>query len=245
MASKQVIARQRGAETVLSVVRAQAQALTRESSRILHEGVEQAFDLPAVVSGCELALARLRDALVAADTALERELGDDDAVRAARDEVAAVIRSRLVESREILTGLYGSDVSRPIFAGEMPDDVTTLARYTNEVGARLRATKLGDSRVPGAQLDAAALADGLVALGNKLDEALAAVADEVREAQVLREARNVKMAAFDQTFTAVATIFEGLFLLSGQRELANRVRPSRRRPGTTAEEPEPTPTPVL
>ena len=100
--------------------------------------------------------------------------------------------------------------------------------------------------MPGATIDAQATARGLEALKADLDTKLSAVQDEVREAQLARTARDRAMATFDQTFGAIAGLYESLFRLSGEHELADRVRPSRRRPGKTEEgpdSPEPNPAP--
>ena len=43
-------------------------------------------------------------------------------------------------------------------------------------------------------------------------------------------------AAYDEAFAGVATAFSGLLLLAGHPELAERVKPSPRRPGQTAAE---------
>lgn len=178
--------------------------------------------------------ARIR--LVAADSALEKEVGEDNGVRDARDEVVVVARAGAVELREIIVGLFGKAVADAIFGGEVPKDPVQLQRFATEAAARMRAASWGTPRVKGAQLDPAEVATGLEQSSKQIGETVAAVADEVRETQVAREARNREMDAYDETFTAVATIFEGLFLLAGQRELADRVRPSRRRPGTTAKD---------
>ena len=190
----------------------------------------------------EIAFATLADACFAFEIAFA---GLADACCtfeiAARDEAMAALQARFVEFRELLTGLYGSAISRDVFQGEAPRDPVTLARYSGEVAARLEQTKLPEPRQPGAHIDTAAVVDNFAALRKPLEESLKAVAKEVREAQVARQARNEAMDDYDRVFTGIATLFEAFFLLGGQRDLADRVRPSRRRPGTTEEEPtEPT-----
>lgn len=57
---------------------------------------------------------------------------------------------------------------------------------------------------------------------------------EAREAQVTQAAKVSAIAAHDPLFASVANVAEGLLTLVGENDLAQRVRPSARRPGVTA-----------
>ena len=69
-------------------------------------------------------------------------------------------------------------------------------------------------------------------------------AREVREAQGTLADKNTAIAAYDIAFSRASKVLEALFLLAGETALADRVRPSARRPGQTEElapQPEPAP----
>jgi hypothetical protein len=108
-----------------------------------------------------------------------------------------------------------------------------LERFAGEVAERLQSASLGASRIAGASLDVAVVAQALNQQRQVLRERLADVAREVREAQVSQVAKQAALDDYDRAFTGIATVFQGLFALVGKDELAARVRPSQRRPGQT------------
>ena len=55
-------------------------------------------------------------------------------------------------------------------------------------------------------------------------------------AQATLAKKNQAVEEYDRVFTGVATSLSGLFTLAGERELAEKVRPSTRRPGQTVEQ---------
>src|SRR5690606_11160363 len=122
------------------------------------------------------------------------------------------------------------------FPEATPEDPVALSRFAGEVCSRLQEVDLGPPRVAGAEIDKNALIQQLTAQRNEVNERLETVAVEEREAQVTMVAKQRAIAKYDQTFSGLATVFEGLCILAGERELAVRVRPSRRKPGQTAEE---------
>jgi hypothetical protein len=65
--------------------------------------------------------------------------------------------------------------------------------------------------------------------------ALQEVAKEVREAEQTQAAKNAAVEAYDRRFSRVANLLQALLRFAGQDELAEKVRPSTRRPGVTAE----------
>lgn len=234
MASKMVIARQKSAEAVAALGTAQSEMLARA---LVHKlgGLEEQ-KVKAMLERFAAGILQARSEMVSKDEAHETELSDDPAARDARDTAARNLRSQLIELRQVVTGLYGDTIARRVFTEATPIDPVTLSRFAAEVCARLQEIDLGQPRVAGAQMDKAALIQQLTAQRNELASCLEAVAVEEREAQVTMVAKHKAIASYDQTFTGLATVFEGLFILAGERELAARVRPSLRRPGQTSQE---------
>ena len=122
------------------------------------------------------------------------------------------------------------------FIGSTPEDAVVLSRYAGEVTENLGKVKLPASRIKGAKLDVAEIAESLRDKRAQLDQHLKAVRREVREAQKTLDAKNAAVTAYDTTFSGVATVLSGLLRLSGKAELAGKIRPSTRRPGQTAED---------
>ena len=227
MASKLVTDRQKGADAVAAVGKAQASEIAKAAP-----GVGET--VPHLVEQLETA----RDEMVAADAAHEEELADDPGERDARDQAASTLGSRLIELREIISGLFGAATERKLFAGRTPQDPVVLSRFAGEVASLFEKVKLPTPRLPGVKLDTAGLAQELRGLRAALDQRIEAVAREVREAQVTLEAKNRAIAAYDRVFGSVATVLSGLLELGGHAELAAKVRPSSRRPGQTVEQEE-------
>lgn len=238
MPSKLITDRQKSAESVIAVAEAHtvatAKGIELRLKPFLKKG-EAVPDIETLMHLCARALEAAKDRMVEADAAHEAELGDDAAVRDARDAASNGLYTRLVELREVLIGVYGSDIAGKVFNGSTPEDAVVLERYAGEVADRLGKIKLPAPRVKGAKLDPGEIADGLGEQRGELKKQLKAVQREIREAQATLAAKNAELVAYDEGFASIATIFTGLLRLGGQRDLAAKVKPSMRRPGQTAE----------
>ncbi|MBN2526395.1 MAG: hypothetical protein JXR76_08375 [Deltaproteobacteria bacterium] len=69
-----------------------------------------------------------------------------------------------------------------------------------------------------------------------LTTALAAISEDVRQADIKLVEKREAMDAYDKGFSATADLISTLLKLAGEDELAKRVRPSSRRPGQTVED---------
>lgn len=239
MSSKQVTDREKSATAVVAVAETQATAVAEALIPVLTPHLAPGESIPDIALFMTLG-ARALDAakarMVASDIAHDAELADDAPVRRARDEAQAALNDKLVELREVITGLYGAAAAARVFAGPTPEDPVVLSRFAGEVAAALATTALPAPRIAGAQIDTAATAAEILALKAALDTSLKDVAREVREAQVTLDAKNRGMADYDVAFAGWATAFSGLLRAAGKPELAAKVRPSSRRPGQTAED---------
>jgi hypothetical protein len=85
------------------------------------------------------------------------------------------------------------------------------------------------------------MAAELLVVVERLEAALRVVAQEASELHLTQTAKDRAFEENDRVFGTVARVAEGLLALAGRGDLADRVRPSRRRPGVTeAEEVSPT-----
>lgn len=241
MSSKQVIDNKKSADYVAAAASAHADTIGRALSDLCSPHLDASESLPDAALLSRLlgrALAASSAAMVRADEAHSGELSDDAQPRAERDRVASELVAKLVELREITTGVYGSQLAARLFPGSTPRDPSMLAAFAKEVSHALRTVSLPAPRVKGASIDAATIAKELDAAHAELTSHQHDVVRETREAQATLEAKNTAVASYQQRFSHVANLLSALLSIAGNAELAKKVRPSGRRPGQTAEQAE-------
>jgi hypothetical protein len=244
MPTKAVTNRQKDSQAIIAAGNTHAQMIALEVEACIKPHLkkgEKAPDFALVATALTRMLAGLHDAMVAADEAHERELGDDATPRNARDEAAARLGKLLVDLREILVGMFGAAKVKELgFGGTVPRDPVVLARYAGEIATAVRGSSMSKPRIKGAEWKPAAVADQIEALRDVLDAALVDVGRETREAQATLEAKNKAIVALDAACGGVAEVLGGLLRLSGKAELAEKLWPVARRaaaaPGTPEEE---------
>lgn len=179
-------------------------------------------------------LRRRADEMVEADAENARELGDDRLVRDERDDAAAAVYKILVDLREVLVACFGKQVLRLFgIEGETPRDPVVLARTGDAALKQLRLFVPEGGRFT---FLPAEWVERLAPAVTRLQTALTAVAQDVRENQLALEKKTKAIDAYDFAFRSVANFLTGLFAAAGRDDLAKRVRPSSRRPGQTAEQ---------
>ena len=237
MAAKQVTDREKSATAVVAVGQTQAEAAGVALNKVLKPHRAKGESLPdtgLVMILIARAIEAAKTRMVEADAAHEAELGDDAAIRQARDEAADALSDKLVELREVIVGVYGGATASSLFSGPAPQDPVVLSRFAGEVATEMDRVKLPAPRVKGAKLDPAETASDLRELRATLDAAIKEVAKEVREAQATLDEKNRALGSYDELFGCGATTLTGLLRMAGKAELAAKVKPSTRRPGQTA-----------
>ena len=78
------------------------------------------------------------------------------------------------------------------------------------------------------------MAQGLIESVDTLHLATDELAREERKTEALKLAKDNALARYNKSFLWIARTVESLCRLAGLDEVANRVRPSQRRPGVTA-----------
>lgn len=242
MASKEVTDRSKAARSVAQAAETHGDAAASALEEVFAEHLPRGESLPEfrkVFSLFGSRLTAVSAALVRADDDHEKELGDDAEPRDRRDTAAATLYASATELRSLLDGAYGPKALAPLgVRGDTPHDPSALATWVDNLirGLRDRSITLPAPRRKGIKLDREAEADALEAELTALQEALGDVSREKREAEATQTAKNKAMERYDETFAQTAGLFTVLFRAAGMLEVAERVKPSRQRPGRTADE---------
>lgn len=180
------------------------------------------------LSGC---MERAASEVQAADLAHAAELLDDEAPRQQRDSAHVLLTSTLLGMRETMSALYGPAVAAAYGLAEaLPSQTEQLLQRGRVVAGLLRKLPLSAKPLRATlSCKPSVLADELEPLIEALDAALAEVRRETREAQLTVERKAQAAETWQSTYQAVTSVFHGLFLLAGRRDLAERIEPTWRR----------------
>lgn len=239
--NKQVLDRKTSTELVAAAAETHAARIT--------DGFTAAFEaklgkkegkVPDLGLAVLLIARALRDVtgeLVAKSDAYDAELADDSAPRDARDTAVAALVDTMVGVRAAVETLYGTPGLEALgIDGRTPTDPAGIASHASKAASRLRDPKVELPKAvrKGIKIDLAALAGELDAPLATLAQAQKDVVREVREAQAASDGKTKAMTANDDLFGRAANFISAALELVGEDELAARVRPVVRRPGTAA-----------
>jgi hypothetical protein len=242
MPSKQVTDREKSSHAVAAAASTHAAAVGEALARELSPHLKPGETMPNVALLVQLLGRKVRAdhaTLAAADTAHETELSDDDAPRQARDEAVEKVRAILVDLRSGVDSAYGlAGLAVLGLKGETASDPTSVAGAADAALGALQdpKRKLPKARRAGNKLDRGAYVDELKAELPDLRKALVKVAKEEREEEATQLAKDEALAANDRSFSRGAAAIAALAAVGGLDDLADKVKPSGRRPGRTAVE---------
>ena len=155
-----------------------------------------------------------------------------------RDELNQELVAVFVKVRGTLESLFGSRRGFVLanVSGNSPREPRRLLQQVGQTMSFLRnpAVDLPSHGLKGAKIDLAELANDLKPSYDALTLVLEGLDRTTKESHGTLAARNRATTEFDDIFGWVAGSFESLFHLAGLHELAERVRPSRRRRGRRA-----------
>ena len=240
--AKQVTDRESSAESVAAATDTHIdkvrQAFEERFGKHLR-GKEKMPDLGLALLLVGRALRATSEALVEASRTHDAELADDAAPRKARDSAAAELVSLTVGIRSTVDTVYGQAGLKALgIDGRTPTDSKAILEHSRNLIQRLEDPKLAWPKAlqSGVKLDPKVWVGELSGPVKRLTEARKDVAREAREAQATGVVKAKAMSAHDAMFSVGASFISAALSLVGEHELAERTRPSSRRPGTTAAE---------
>jgi len=245
MLSKLVADREQSARSVGAAFQTYGPLAAAQVADLLREELLEEESLPDVrlfVALLQRRQQRTCQAMTAADQAHVLELGDDAPVRAARDTAKTAVLAIVASIRLSLTSRFGQDFGGRLGAsGSAPASPSEILSWGRNVHAALKRLELpaadpnSDDNDEVATFQKEAAVRKLGQRLTQLQDALGDVALEGREAEATQVNKDKAVAAYDQTFSLSAGLLEVLLRFAGEGVLADQVRPSTRRPGTTAQ----------
>jgi len=241
--SDMVTDREKKCEFVKSFHASHRQQLADGLTRTLGPDLAEGQDVDHVLGVVDL-LVRCQDrslrTLLTAESTHLNEVGNDNAVRVARDGTTLEVRETMFDMREICRRCLTDAVAEKIgFESRLAQDPVALARQGNRVLGNLQdpTFPLPPSRYPGLPVTAAfvasAIAPGLQSLVALND----AITGERTGFQGTIVAKNEAMKGHDTIYLVTVRILQGLYKLAGLPELAARMELTLpRRSGRPAED---------
>ena len=238
--AKQVTDRESSTESVAAAADAHTdtirQAFEEQFGKHLH-GKEKMPDMGLALALVGRALRATSEALVEASRLHDAEISDDAAPREARDSAAAELVSRTVGIRSTVDTVYGQAGLKALgLDGRTPTDSKAILEHARNLIKQLSDPKLiwPKALQSGVKLSPHVWIGELEGPVKRLAEARKDVAREERELQATGVAKAKAMSAQDAMFSGGAGFISATLALVGERDLAEKTRPSSRRAGTTA-----------
>ncbi len=234
MVSKMVTDRRKSSDSV--------QSAGHEYENNIVESIGRIFGSEAGVAAGTLARAAVvtlktdTDDMLTADNVHQGEIADDTSVIEDKTEKSTAVRASLVETREMSGAVYGPAFVRELgFEGLTPVDPVAVHQLGVLVLDKLRTIEAPKPKNPAIKMDLGALTGPLADSLGELNAAIKVVSDEKKQAVTKLSAKNKSIDKYDEIFSAAANLISTMLRVSGEEELAGKVRPSTRRPGNTAE----------
>ncbi len=229
------------AASIASSGRTHAPAIAEAlSERVIPPEGQPATDFLAL----QLSLVRMvEDGLVQIDShdeSLVDELDEDREQLTERNAATEELTTTLTAVQSACDGVYGIEASRKLFGNveTLPTRPKQLRKLGRRVHRRLDDPEylLPEPQLTGWKLDdRQALVDDLGASVGRLDLALKALADERKASKEQRVVKGGAVEDYRRTMRYAAGCLASLYGLAGFEELAERIRPKRRRKRRSAD----------
>lgn len=235
MGMKEINDRAKDARAVVASLEANAEQVGEGFAAALARHLQRGEEMPDVGLVFRLLgrdLSARSSAAVSAATTHEDELLDDPPWRAKRGAALVEARGVLTDLRDALTTAYGEEAAAKLGLASPPSfDPAVLAETGANVLKKLRdpKTKLPPRRRRGVAVKLEDFAEDLEPPLTRLQEAVSAVAREVREGEKTQTAKDESTLHFDGGFSAITALAVAGYQYAGLDPLADRLRPVARR----------------
>jgi hypothetical protein len=245
MASKLVTDREKATRVIVAAADTHAVEIAAGVEEVLRPYLREGETMPDVALLATLVgrwQTGTNQELLVADEAHEIELGDDLEPRQARDMAGEAVRQVLIDVRSTVETSYGEvGLRRLRLDGAIPTDPSVVATTARRVAAILEdpAIEMPPPRRRSLGVDRAAVAADIREALPVLDQALAAVARETREAERTLAGKRKALERSDRATVRGGGWLAATCALAGRDDLAAKVRPTvvRRSPTTDEETP--------
>lgn len=224
-------------QTILNHARRIANVLSErfESLAAAEVGVPDFFGLQSFFLSV---LQALRAALEEAEHLHVAELASRIGARQRRDQAFAKLGSEMLDLRGFFDKVFQPadirSIGFPVDFGQTPLDLLRQAEHVVRQLA-VSAAELVSPHLATVTPDIAAMTESLNTSVGDLRTALADVGRDSKKIEVTQVDRNRARDDYDTGFLWISRTLESIFQLAGEKELAERVRPSLRRHGRTAQ----------
>ncbi len=194
---------------------------------------EVTFSYQGYFDHMEYELAGVQQRLTAAEDEHQRKVVQGVQLRRESTELTKAVYDKQSAARQVLAGYHGGDRGFEVAAvsGPTPQVSKPLAEQVDQTVKALRDPQVGllAGRIAGVAIDREAMAVDL-----ETDLALLVATREAyqrtrKEIDGTRQVLNGTLVEFNGVFPWVARTLEAFFILVGERELAERIRTTRRR----------------
>ena len=190
------------------------------------------------------ALRRSAEAMAEVDRGHVRNLAVIQRLLQRREELRQALYRKLMVARHTVSELYGEDAAFTVAGLEGPtaEESTKLLHQARLAVTQLRAPglELPDAAVGGIRVEPEDLAADLETHSEGLRSVTSGLLLTRRAADQTRKDKNRAVAEHQQQLLQTSRILEGYYVLAGETELAERIRPATRRSGRPLSSEEPT-----
>jgi hypothetical protein len=171
------------------------------------------------------------NALIAAEAAYVAEQADDVPLRSERDEKHEALAGQMMRVRDRVETHFGRDSLAGYGLGlRTPRNLHELLGYAKTGADLLRKHPRTVDDGMGGEVSTVALAESIEVVRSEVESSVRGLMRERRELDAARVARNAAQDTLMETYQIVAGLLIYVFRLAGHPELAERIRPTLRRP---------------
>ncbi len=239
MISKQVTDREKSVAFVAAAIDTHQEAIDAQISLMLSRYLRPGETMPNTRLLLDLIKRCIQDnntQLVDADRLLATERSEDSALRDARDALVNEARELVDDLLTIVTVTFGAHIANTFGLDKIPTDPTALTELLQRTSSALLAFDWPAPRRANQTFDAKTWAADLISAAKGLKANTTALATDLRQTDKALSQRNLQQSVNDASFIHGAGVVESFCRFADTPKLlhvADRIRPSKRRPGQT------------